>query len=163
MSADGLGAGELLSAPVDVDFPYTRSLGPVLSRFLTGLKEGRIEGVRGKDGRVLVPPPDYDPLTSEDLDEFIEVGQEGVVESWSWMPDPLHQQPLDRPFAWALVRLDGADVAMIHAVDAGGDESAMSTGMRVRVRWRPEAEREGHIRDIECFEPIAPAGSGGKG
>jgi uncharacterized protein len=144
---------ELLAAPVDVNFPYTRSLGPVLSRFLTGLKEGRIEGVRAKDGRVLVPPPEYDPLTSEDLDEFVEVGQEGEVVTWAWLDQPLQGQPLDRPFAWALVRLDGADVPMIHAVDTGGDASAVSTGMRVRVRWRPEAEREGHIRDIECFVP----------
>jgi hypothetical protein len=29
----------------------------------------------------------------------------------------------------------------------------MSTGMRVKIRWR--AEREGHIRDIECFEPAS--------
>jgi uncharacterized OB-fold protein len=27
----------------------------------------------------------------------------------------------------------------------------MRTGMRVRARWRNE--REGSIRDIECFEP----------
>ena len=39
---------------------------------------------------------------------------------------------------------------MLHAVDAGSPE-AMSTGMRVKVRWR--AEREGNITDIECFEP----------
>jgi uncharacterized protein len=57
---------------------------------------------------------------------------------------------LQRPFAWALVQLDGADTAMLHAVDAG-DETAMSTGMRVRVRW--SEQREGHIKDISCFEP----------
>ena len=144
---------DILSAHLDVEFPYTRSLGPVLRRFLTGLKDGRIEGVRGSDGRVLVPPPDYDPLTSEDLAEFVEVGQEGEVTAWSWVSDPVRGNPLDRPFAWALVRLDGADVPMLHALDAD-DESAVATGMRVRVRWRPEAEREGHIRDIACFEPV---------
>jgi hypothetical protein len=39
---------------------------------------------------------------------------------------------------------------MLHAVDAG-DDSRMSTGMRVRARWRDE--RLGEIRDIECFVP----------
>jgi uncharacterized OB-fold protein len=63
-------------------------------------------------------------------------------------PRPNH--PLQHPFAWALVRLDGADTAMLHAVDAES-ESAMKTAMRVRVRW--PALREGGIRDIECFEP----------
>lgn len=48
--------------------------------------------------------------------------------------------------------MDGADTALLHAVDAG-DERAMKTGMRVKPRWREE--RTGHILDIECFEPEA--------
>jgi hypothetical protein len=63
---------------------------------------------------------------------------------------PTSQHPLDRPFAFALIRLDGADTAITHAVDAGSID-AMSTGMRVAPRWR--AERKGHITDIEAFVP----------
>ena len=70
--------------------------------------------------------------------------------SWSWMPEPLEGQPLTGPFAWALIRLDGADTAMLHAVDAGS-AAAMRTGLRVRPRWA--ASRTGSIRDIACFEP----------
>ena len=142
--------GEILSAPFTLEFPYQRSVGPVIGRFLTGLARRRIEGIRMSDGRVLVPPTEYDPLTSQPLGEFVEVGQSGVVTSWAWLGDSGEKQPLDHPFAWALIRLDGADVPMLHAVDAG-DESRMSTGMRVKVRWREETC--GHIRDIECFEP----------
>jgi uncharacterized OB-fold protein len=135
-----------------LEYPYTRSVGPVIGRFLGGLKEGVIEGIRGSDGRVLVPPLEYDPETGEDLSEFVEVGTNGTVTTWSWLAEPRSNNPLDRPFAWALIRLDGADTALLHAVD-GGDEGAMRTGMRVRARWRDE--RQGHITDIECFEPIA--------
>jgi uncharacterized protein len=142
-----------LSAPHRLEFPYRRSVGPVLGRFLAGLREGRIEGVRTRDGRVLVPPQEYDPQTAEALDEWAAVGPGGVVVSWAWIAEPLPKQPLDRPFAWALVRLDGADTAMLHAVDAGS-EAAMRTGMRVTARWRPE--RTGEIRDIECFVPARP-------
>ncbi|GDY31613.1 Zn-ribbon domain-containing OB-fold protein [Gandjariella thermophila] len=140
-----------LSAPLDIGFDYTRSLGPTLGRFMTALAERRIEGMRGSDGRVFVPPAEYDPVTAEPLTEPVEVGQEGTVLTWSWIAEPLEGQPLDRPFAWALVRLDGADTAMLHAVDAGSPE-AMRTGMRVRVRWAEETA--GHIRDIACFEPL---------
>ncbi len=70
--------------------------------------------------------------------------------TWTWLDRPLPGQPLDRPFGWALIRLDGADTAMLHAVDAGS-AAAMRTGMRVRPRWA--GERMGSIRDIECFEP----------
>ncbi|HEY3700754.1 MAG TPA: OB-fold domain-containing protein [Acidimicrobiales bacterium] len=141
---------DVLVAPNILEYPYTRTVGPVLGRFMTGLREGRIEGVRAEDGRVLVPPAEYDPVTSAPLDEFVEVGEAGVVTTWAWVNEPRANQPLDRPFAWALIRLDGADTALLHAVDAG-DEARMSSGMRVRVKWR--AERAGEIQDIACFVP----------
>ena len=51
-----------LSAPLKVEFDYTRSLGPVLSRFMTGLRDRTILGSRDADGRVHVPPTEYDPV-----------------------------------------------------------------------------------------------------
>jgi uncharacterized OB-fold protein len=139
-----------LRAPLEIEFDYTRSLGPVLSQFMTGLKDQRILGARGADGRVHAPPFEYDPASAEPPGELIEVGSEGTVVSWSWMPEPLEGQPLDGPFAWALIRLDGADTVMLHAVDAGS-AAVMRTGLRVRARWA--ASRVGSICDIACFEP----------
>ncbi|HEX6343507.1 Zn-ribbon domain-containing OB-fold protein [Umezawaea sp.] len=139
-----------LSAPLEVGFDYTRSLGPTLGRFMTALRQRRVTGVRGSDGRVHVPPAEYDPVTAEPLTEVVDVASTGVVRSWSWAAEPLEGQPLDRPFAWALVQLDGADTALLHAVDAGSPDR-MRTGMRVRVRWAEE--RVGAVTDIACFEP----------
>jgi uncharacterized OB-fold protein len=145
-------SAETLSAPLIIEYPFRRSLGPALSAFFTGLREGIIVGIRRKDGTVLVPPTEYDPETSESLDDLVEVGQRGVVTTWAWVAEPRPNQPLAKPFAWAFVKLDGADTAMLHAVDAGSMDR-MSTGMRVRVRWA--TERVGHINDIACFEPEA--------
>ena len=140
-----------LSAPHVLEFNYTRTVGPVTGRFLTGLRDGRIEGVKTASGRVIVPPTEYDPDTAESVtDEYVEVGPGGTVTTWAWVNEPRNLQPLERPFAWALIRLDGADTAMLHAVDAG-DPGAMKTGMRVEPRWRDE--RIGMITDIECFVP----------
>jgi len=148
-------SGDVLVAPNVLEYPYTRTTGPVIGRFMTALREARIEGIRTPSGRVLVPPTEYDPETAEELDlaDFVEVGQAGVVTTWAWVHHPRPDQPLDRPFAWALVRLDGADTALLHAVDAG-DEARMATGMRVRVHWRDE--RAGEITDIAWFVPDAP-------
>jgi len=140
-----------LTAPHRLQYTYKRSTGPVLGRFFGGLRDGRILGVRRKDGSVMVPPKEYDPDTGEALGELVEVGTAGVVKSWAWVSHPREKQPLGRPFAYALVQLDGADTPLLHAVDAGGDERRMTTGMRVRARFA--AERPGGIRDIECFEP----------
>jgi uncharacterized protein len=130
-------------APLEVAYPYSRTLGGSLSRFFTGLRDHRIEGTKGSDGRVYAPPAEFDPVTGAPCTDWVTVGEAGVVTTWSW--DPV------AGCAWALVRLDGADVPMLHRVDAG-DPSAMSTGLRVRARWR--SERSGSITDIEAFVPV---------
>ncbi|MEV0412760.1 OB-fold domain-containing protein [Streptomyces sp. NPDC050448] len=141
---------EVLRAPLVVEFPFTRSLGPVQSAFLTGLRERVVLGVRTTDGTVMVPPVEYDPVTAEEIRELVEVGATGTVTTWAWNGEPRPHQPLGTPFAWVLVRLDGADTAILHALDAPGPE-AVRTGMRVRIRWA--GERTGAITDIACFEP----------
>lgn len=139
-----------LTAHYVLEYAYRRSVGPVLGQFFAGLRDGRVLGVRTKAGRVLVPPAEYDPETGEPVGDLVEVGQAGTVTTWTWVDAPRPQHPLQRPFAWALVQLDGADTAMLHAVDAGG-AGEMKTGMRVRARWRDS--RTGEMADLACFEP----------
>ncbi|MFB8267250.1 Zn-ribbon domain-containing OB-fold protein [Streptomyces sp. NPDC055955] len=145
---------EVLKAPLVVEFPFTRSLGPVQSAFLTGLRERTVLGVKTTDGKVMVPPVEYDPVTADELRDLVEVEPTGTVTTWAWNPEPRRGQPLDAPFAWVLVKFDGADTALLHALDAPGPD-AVTSGMRVRVRWA--AERTGAITDIACFEPYEGA------
>jgi uncharacterized OB-fold protein len=95
-----------------------------------------------------VPPAEYDPKTYEQLTEIVPVANVGTVVSWSWQAQPLPGQPLDRPFAWALVTLDGADTPILHAVDAG-DPAKIKAGDRVHVQWVDETQ--GAITDIAYF------------
>ncbi len=95
-----------------------------------------------------VPPAEYDPVTYEPLREIVGVSSVGTVESWTWQSEPLEAQPLQRPFAWALIKLDGADTALLHAVDAGSKD-AISTGARVHAHWADEPV--GAITDIAYF------------
>jgi uncharacterized OB-fold protein len=132
-----------------MELPYRRSVGPVVGAFLTGLRDQKLVGSRTATGRVICPPLEYDPDTGDAVDELVDLPDTGVVRSWSWVNEPLRKHPLDRPFAWALVQLDGANTALLHALDAASPD-AVSSGMRVRARWRDE--RVGHITDIECFE-----------
>lgn len=132
-----------------LELPYRRSVGPVVGAFLTGLRDKRVVGSRTAAGRVIVPPLEYDPETGDAVDDMVEVGAAGTVTSWAWVDEPLRKHPLDHPFAWVLVQLDGADTALIHALDIA-DADAVATGMRVQIRWADE--RRGHITDIACFE-----------
>lgn len=135
-----------LSAPLTLSFDYTRSVGPTLGAFFTALRSRRIVGVRGSDGRVHVPVAEYDPVSYERLTEIVPVSSVGTVLSWTRQPEPLEGQPLDRPFSWALIKLDGADTPLLHAVDG-----AVRTGDRVHAHWVEEPI--GAITDIACFLP----------
>ena len=142
---------EPLAAPLTISFDYTRSLGPVLGRFMTGLRDRQVFGVRGSDGRVFVPPVEYDPVTAKALGEFVPVSSHGTVTTWTWVSEPVAGQPL-RP----AVRVGDGQAGrrrhldLLHAVDAPS-AADLRTGMRVRVRWAEEPR--GDIRDIACFEP----------
>lgn len=74
---------EALRAPLVVEFPFTRSLGPVQSAFLTGLRERTVLGVRTGSGEVLVPPVEYDPATAAELRDLVEVAATGTVTTLS--------------------------------------------------------------------------------
>lgn len=132
-----------------MSFPYTRSLGPILSQFMTGLRDRTFLGVRASDGRVIVPPVEFDPETHAPLTDLVPVSSTGTVQTWTWVSEPVLHQPLERPFAFALVLLDGADTPILHAVDA--PHEAMHSGMRVTARWADE--RVGAITDIAAFVP----------
>lgn len=146
----------VLSAPMKVEFDYTRSLGPVLSRFMSALAQQQVLGGVLADGRVVVPPPEYDPITHDAVTELVPVASTGVVQSWTWVPEPVKDQPVGKPFAFAHVLLDGADAPILHAV-AVDSPADIETGMRVQVRWADEPT--GTIRDIAWFEPANGDGS----
>ena len=99
------------------------------------------------------PPFEFDPVTFAPPAELVQVGPEGTVRPGRGWTEPLAGQPLEQPFAWALIRLDGADTALLHAVDAGS-AAAMRTGMRVRARW---ADRQ---RATSAISPVSSQRTG---
>ncbi len=136
-----------------MELMYRRSLGPVVGAFLTGLRDQRVLASRTAEGRVICPALEYDPESGDAVDmDLVEVGPGGTVTGWTWVEEPLRKHPSDRPFAWALVRLDGADTSLLHAL-AVDDPGSITTGMRVVPRWADE--RTGHITDLACFVPEA--------
>jgi uncharacterized OB-fold protein len=134
-----------------LEFPYRRSVGPVIGAFLSGLRDGKVVGIRTGDGRVICPPLEYDPDTGDALDpnDIVELSDTGTVTDSAYVANASAKQPLGgSPFSWALIKIDGADTALLHAVD--GD---VQRGAKVRARWRDE--RKGHVTDIECFEVVS--------
>ena len=144
---------ETINTVNTLEYPYTRTTGPFVGPFLTALRDGKLIGNQ-INGRTFCPPFEYDPDTGAAAPaEFVEVGPGGTVVGWTWIAEPSEKHPFAHPFAFALIRIDGADVPMVHAVDTGTIDT-MQTGMRVAAQYRDE--RHGAITDV-YFVPEAEA------
>ncbi|MDG2161348.1 MAG: OB-fold domain-containing protein [Acidimicrobiales bacterium] len=141
-----------LRADLVIEYPFVRTTGPVVGAFLTGLREAVLVGIRRVDGTVMVPPVEYDPVTSESLTEVVEVSSTGTIVSWTWVDPPRPGSPWDTPHGLALVLLDGADTPLLHGVLVDSADE-LATGLRVEAVWRDE--RVGHITDLVGFAPVA--------
>lgn len=132
--------------------PCTWWVGEVGSRFLIALRdEKKILGNRCKScNRVYVPPRKNCGRCFVDIDDWLELGDEGAVIAHTIVRHEFKLHPVDVPFAYALIKLDGADVAFLHIITDNLD--SLKNGVRVRARFREE--RTGHILDIESFEIV---------
>ena len=78
--------GEYRTVKSQVTVPYEMTAGPVWTRFFEGLKEEKILGTRCKKcGRVLVPARAFCPRCFEDMEEWVEVSQEGTIRTWCYV------------------------------------------------------------------------------
>ncbi len=137
-----------------LEFPYRHSTGEAVGRFLAGLKEQRrIWGQRAAGLGVVVPPAGYSDADGSAAGEWVEVRDTGTVTAVAVVEHAvggLH--PFPAPFAFVLVRLDGADTALAHVVRDDWDK--VRVGSRVQAVWAPDGERVGSIRDIAYFRVL---------
>jgi uncharacterized OB-fold protein len=136
------------------EFPYKHSTGDSIGRFLAGLKEQkRIWGQRVSGQGVVVPPTGYSEVDASAAGEWVEVADTGVITAVAIVRQPVDGlHPFPSPFAFVLVRLDGADTALAHVVR--DDLGRATVGARVQAVWAPDGERCGSIRDIACFRVL---------
>ena len=132
---------------------YTYSAGPVRSRFLLELRDNRrIMGTRCPDcNRVYVPAKPTCIACFSELDEWVEVSNKGTVLTYTVVarPAPCHKRAA--PFAYGIIRLDGADTGITHFLGEV-DHKDLKIGMRVEAVF--QETREGSILDIKYFKPL---------
>ena len=146
-----------IKTPVRLE--YTVTAGPTLSRFLAGLVEGRLLGRRCPGcGKVYLPPRGACPTCALPMGDEVVVSDSGTVTTFCIVNVPFEGQTMKLPYVYASVLLDGADLPMLHLVNAPAHEARM--GMRVRAEWVPAGERRPTLESIRWFsltgEPDAP-------
>jgi uncharacterized OB-fold protein len=145
---------ECLTLKGQIAVPYNWSVGEVGSRFLTALRdEKKILGNRCEGcGTVYVPPRKNCGRCFKDIgnETWVELSNEGVVTAYTIVRFHYPLQAAQPPFAYALIKIDGADVGLVHIIKENLD--VLKNGVRVRALFREE--RIGHILDIDSFELI---------
>lgn len=135
-----------------LEFSYKHSTGNVVGRFLAGLKtQKKIWGRRLAGQGVVVPPFEYSEVDGSGGGEWVAVADVGIVTAVAVVTNPIERlHPFAEPFAFVMIRLDGADTALAHVVK--DDPDAVCVGARVQAVWAPDEERTGSIRDIAYFK-----------
>lgn len=142
---------------------YGWDAGVAVGRFLDGLREGRIYGVRCRQcGRTVTPPRAFCELDFKPMDEWVELLDTGTINTFSICYVTWDMQPLRRPQIPAVIEIDGTTprVGFLHLVGGVAGRTVeeirrqVRVGMRVRAVWKPPRRREGAITDILYFAPV---------
>jgi uncharacterized OB-fold protein len=135
---------------------YAWDAGYAVGKFLQGLKEGKILGIRcRKCDRILVPPRAFCELCFLPLDEWVELKDTGRVNTFSISYISWDVRRLEKPEIPAVIEIDGASpgIGILHLLGEVKPEE-VKVGMKVKAVWKKESERIGAITDILYFKPL---------
>lgn len=136
---------------------YLWSAGVAMSRFLEGLKEGKIVGSTCKKcDRIMVPPRAFCEQCFKPVDGYTYVKDTGTINTWSVSYIAGDASRIKEPILVAVIDLDGASKGMgiLHLLGEIGDWKQIKFGMRVQAVWKSPEERTGAITDIKYFKPL---------
>jgi len=136
-----------------IKVPYNWSVGEIGSKFFSELRDHKkIWGTRCPAcKKILVPARKICGQCFEETNDWVQVGSEGALQTYTVVRYSSGVQPLEPPFGYAIILLDGADTGMTHLL-YGSDPSQWRVGIRVQAVFRDK--REGNILDISYFQPI---------
>lgn len=131
---------------------YSYSAGPIRSKFLLYLRdEQKIMGTKCHScNRVYVPARSTCLQCFENMSDWVEVSNEGTLQTYTIVYESRPTCNIPAPFAFGIIKLDGADTALVHRLDEV-DLARICIGMRVKAVF--EDQPRGDIRDIKYFKP----------
>lgn len=136
------------------DLPVTNryTFGIAGEKFFRAIKdEGRILGTHCPDCDILyVPGTIFCERCLAKLDDWVDVGTSGEVDTFTLLNVNLDGSPSDEPQLIAFIRF--GDGGIIHRLGEV-DPEEIEIGMMVQAVFKPPEERTGSILDINYFKP----------
>jgi uncharacterized OB-fold protein len=136
--------------PAALDYEFTA--GGATTRFLQGIKERRIMGERAPGGKVYVPSRGADPQLGVPTSEQVELPHVGTLTSFCVVNVAFYGQGMEIPYTSGLIRLDGADLPLMHLIQECPVED-VHIGMRVEAVWVDDADLGYTLENIKYFRP----------
>ena len=135
-----------------IKVPYKWQVGETGSHFLIAIRdEKKLLGTHcPRCDMVFIPPRKTCGRCFQTQMEWRELGQAGTLVTYTIPRYESDLHPLDPPFAYGIIKLDGADTGLTHLIGEF-EESRLRTGMRLEAVFRED--REGNILDIHYFRP----------
>lgn len=143
---------KVINTPVVLDYVYSPGLAQ--DRFLRAIKEGRLLGQGCEScGRVYIPSRGSCPRCAKPTTREVEVKDTGTVVTFSVIRVPSENIQVELPYCAANILLDGADISLTALIQECPMED-VRIGMRVKAVWRPKAEWDYTLSNIEYFKPL---------
>jgi uncharacterized OB-fold protein len=136
-----------------IKVPYQWHAGEYATYFYKQLREKKIWGTKcPKCGKVYVPPKKICIECFKQCREWVELSDTGTLLTYTIVrySEPLIQ-PREPPFAYGIIKLDGADTGMVHFLGEV-DFDKIKVGMRVKAVFNENPE--GNYLDIKYFKPV---------
>ncbi len=127
---------------------YNYSVGKVAGKYFDGLRARKILATKcSTSGLTYLPPRAYCERSFAECDEWVEAGQDGVIEAATIVSAQFENLPKP-PYCIAYVRLDGVSTAMVNFIkefdmsDLKAASARVRPGVRVKVKWidKPEGK-----------------------
>jgi uncharacterized OB-fold protein len=152
--SDPFAGVEPMVYPSRINVPYHWWAGETAGTFLKTLRDRKIIlGARCSTcGRVYVPPRRTCPRCCDGAPtEWVELGGQGTLTAVTVVRRQLAALPEPAPAVFGLIRLDGADTALLHRIKGPRAEKA-AIGLRVRAVFAEAPTAT--IRAIDHFEIV---------
>lgn len=138
----------MLRAPFKLQYAYKRSPGKIIQKFFLSLTEKKIAGSVFNNGDIFVPAIEFHPETKQAAREVVDLNGKIILESWTWVSTPKHYHPLQKPFAFALIRVGDSRSTMLHLI-SDCNEASLVKGIQLKPCW-DSTVKEG-IRSLSYF------------
>lgn len=145
----------IIDTIVPLTFTYNYRVGEYMDRYLDGLKEKKIWGVKcPRCERVVIPPRAACGKCNVRMKRWVRVKPVGTLKNFTIAHVDIDQGEIrdrESPLIIGMIKLDGAD-SLITARVQGISPDKLKTGIKVKAVWRDQTE--GNIQDLDHFEPV---------